>query len=33
MIPRLTFGLIVVVILAYLAGARWPMLAAKVGLA
>lgn len=33
MIPRITLGLIIVVILAYVAGARWPALAAKAGLA
>lgn len=33
MIPRITLGLIVVVVIAYIAGARWPGLAAKFGLA
>lgn len=33
MIPRITLGLIVVVILAYVAGARWPGLASRFGLA
>lgn len=33
MIPRLTIGLVIVVILAYIAGARWPGFAAKVGVA
>lgn len=33
MIPRITLGLIVVVIIAYIVGARWPGLAAKFGLA
>jgi hypothetical protein len=29
--PRLSLMLIIVIIVAYLAGARWPMLAQKVG--
>lgn len=33
MIPRITMGLIVVVIIAYIVGARYPGLAARVGLA
>lgn len=33
MIPRLSIGLLIVVTLAYLAGARWPMLAQKIGAA
>lgn len=33
MIPRITLGLIIVVIIAYIAGARWPGLASKFGLA
>jgi hypothetical protein len=33
MIPRITLGLIIVVIVAYVLGARYPGLAAKVGLA
>ena len=33
MIPRITFGLLVVIILSYIAGAKWPMLAQKVGIA
>lgn len=33
MLPRITIGLIVVVIVAYIAGARWPGLAARFGLA
>lgn len=33
MIPRITIGLVIVIILAYIAGARWPGLAGKVGLA
>lgn len=33
MIPRITFGLLIVIILAYTAGAKWPMLAQKVGIA
>lgn len=31
--PRLSIMLIVIIVLAYLAGARWPMLAQKVGAA
>lgn len=33
MIPRITFGVVVLIVIAYVAGARWPMLATKVGLA
>jgi hypothetical protein len=33
MIPRITIGLVIVVILAYLAGAKWPGLAQKIGVA
>ena len=33
MMPRITIGLIVVALLAYFVGARWPMLAQKVGIA
>lgn len=33
MIPRLTFGVIVLILIAYAAGARWPGLAQKVGVA
>lgn len=33
MIPRITLGLIVFMAAAYIAGARWPMLAQKIGAA
>lgn len=33
MIPRLSIGIIVIVLIAYVAGAKWPSLAQKVGLA
>lgn len=33
MIPKLTLGLIVVVLIAYIAGARWPGMATRFGLA
>lgn len=33
MIPRLTFGVIVVILIAYVVGAKWPALAQKVGIA
>lgn len=33
MIPRITIGLILFVAAAYIAGARWPGLANKIGLA
>lgn len=33
MIPRITFGVVVLILIAYVAGARWPSLANKVGLA
>lgn len=33
MLPRITVGLIVVVIIAYIAGAKWPGLANKFGIA
>lgn len=33
MLPRITLGLIIVVIIAYLAGARWPALAQRIGMA
>ncbi len=33
MLPRITLGLIIVVMLAYVAGARWPMLAQRFKLA
>jgi hypothetical protein len=31
--PHMSFMLIVVIVLAYIAGAKWPMLAQKVGIA
>lgn len=33
MIPRITLGLVIIVIIAYIAGARWPALATRFGLA
>jgi len=33
MIPRLSIGVIILVLVAYIIGAKWPMLAQKVGLA
>lgn len=33
MLPRITLGLIVVVIIAYIAGAKWPGLANRIGIA
>lgn len=33
MIPRITLGLVVVVVVAYIVGARWPSLAQKIGAA
>lgn len=33
MIPRITFGVVVLVVIAYVIGAKWPSLAQKVGLA
>lgn len=33
MIPRITIGLVVIVLLAYVAGARYPGIASKFGLA
>lgn len=33
MIPRITVGVAILLVLAYVAGARWPGLAGKVGLA
>ncbi len=33
MIPRITLSLVIVIILAYIAGARWPGLAARIGVA
>lgn len=33
MIPRLTLGTIILVIVVYMVGARWPVLAQKVGFA
>lgn len=32
MIPRITFGVVVLVVIAYVIGAKWPILAQKVGL-
>lgn len=31
--PRITIGVIILVLVAYLIGAKWPMLAQKVGVA
>jgi hypothetical protein len=31
--PRITFGLIIVALIFYFVGAKWPMLAQKVGVA
>lgn len=31
--PRLTIGFLIVLIVAYIVGARWPMLAQKIGAA
>lgn len=33
MVPRISFGLIVIAIFFYVVGARWPMLAQKFGAA
>lgn len=33
MMPRLSIGIIVLVLVAYIIGAKWPMLAQKIGLA
>jgi hypothetical protein len=33
MIPRITFGVVVLVLVAYVVGAKFPVLAQKVGLA
>lgn len=33
MIPRISLGLLIVIVVAYVIGAKWPMLAQKVGLA
>lgn len=33
MLPRITLSLIIVVVIAYVVGAKWPALAQKVGLA
>lgn len=33
MIPRLSIGVIIIVLIAYVAGAKWPMLAQRVGVA
>lgn len=33
MLPKITIGLVVVVIIAYIAGAKWPGLANRVGIA
>lgn len=33
MIPRLSIGVIIIVLIAYVAGAKWPMLAQKIGVA
>lgn len=33
MIPRLTIGTIILIAVVYVIGAKWPMLAQKVGLA
>jgi hypothetical protein len=33
MIPRITFGVVVLLIVAYIVGARWPGLATRFGLA
>jgi hypothetical protein len=33
MIPRLSIGVIVLILIAYVIGAKWPMLAQKVGVA
>lgn len=32
-IPHISIGLLIVVLLAYLAGAKWPCLAQKIGVA
>ena len=31
--PRITFGLIIILLIGYFIGAKWPMLAQKIGLA
>jgi hypothetical protein len=31
--PRITFGLIIVAVIFYVVGAKWPMLAQKAGIA
>ena len=33
MIPRITVGVVVLILIAYVAGAKWPMLAQRVGIA
>lgn len=33
MIPRITISFLIFILIAYVAGAKWPMLAQKVGLA
>jgi hypothetical protein len=33
MIPRLSIGVIVLVLVAYIVGAKWPVLAQKIGIA
>jgi len=33
MMPRITIGVVVLVLIAYVVGAKWPSLAMKVGLA
>lgn len=33
MMPRITIGFVILVLIAYVIGAKWPMLAQKVGLA
>ncbi len=33
MIPRLSIGVIILIAVAYVVGAKWPMLAQKVGVA
>jgi hypothetical protein len=31
--PRITFGVIVIALIFYIVGAKWPMLAQKIGIA
>lgn len=33
MIPRISIGVFILIVIAYVIGARWPMLAQRVGLA